>query len=84
MTLHLAEGASEAEQMLCGCKMNTLGLLEGVILAKAEGDMIGWGLNLVSLPRETLYQLQDGVNSELRAREGHALQVLSEHNVNLE
>lgn len=46
--------------------------------------MKGWGLNLVAFPRETLYQLQDGITGKLRSREGHALQVLSEKNINLE
>lgn len=35
-------------------------------------------LNMVALPQETLYVLQDRVIAELRAREGHALQVMSE------
>ena len=46
--------------------------------------MRGWGLNLATIPRETLYQLQDGVTTELRAREGHTLHILIEHRTNLE
>ena len=84
MTPHLVEGGSEAEQMLRAHTTKTLVLPEGTILVEAEGDMRGWGLNLTTLPRETLYQLQDGVTAELRTREGHALQVLSEQKLNLE
>lgn len=70
--------------MLRACTMNTLVLPKDTVLEEAEGDMRGWGLNLDSLPRETLYQLQDGITVELWAKEGCALQVLSEKNVNLE
>lgn len=70
--------------MLRARTTNTFVLPEGTILAAAEGDMRGWGLNLVALPKETLYQLQDGVTVELCAREGRALQVLSEQKLNLE
>jgi len=38
----------------------------------------GLGLNLATLPRETLYLLQDGITIELWARESHVIQVLSE------
>lgn len=44
----------------------------------------GVGINMVVLPRETLYVLEDGVTIELRAREGHMLQVLSEQGINME
>lgn len=77
MTPHLMDGVAEAEQMLCTHTTNTLVLPKGTVLIEAEDDMRGWGLNLVSLPKETLNQLQDGVTAELRAREGRALQVLS-------
>lgn len=62
-------------------------LPEGAILASTEGDgatMKGWGLNFSAIPRETLYQLQDGVTIELSTREGRALQVLMEKKGNLE
>jgi len=39
---------------------------------------------LATLPRETLYQLQDGATTELRAREACALQILMEHKTNLD
>ena len=42
------------------------------------------GLNLVSLPRDTLYQLQDGITVELCARESHTIQFLSEQKINIE
>ena len=44
----------------------------------------GLGLNLVALPRETLYLLQDGIMTELCARESRAIQVLSEQKINIE
>lgn len=69
---------------MCVDAMNTLVLPTGTILAKAEGDMRSWGLNLASLPQETLYQLQDGVTAEFRAREGYTLQVLMEKKGNPE
>ncbi len=38
----------------------------------------GVRLNMVTLPREMLYLLQDRVIAELQAKESHALQVMSE------
>lgn len=37
-----------------------------------------FGLNLATLLREILYQLQDGTKTKLRAREGCTVQMLSE------
>lgn len=48
MTLHLVEGASEAEHMFHTHTMNTLVLPNDAILAEVEGDMRGWGLNLTA------------------------------------
>jgi len=59
-------------------------LPEEAILAEAEGDIRGWGLNLAALPRETIHQLQGGVIAKIRAREGHTLQILSEQKAKLE
>jgi len=84
MTPHLTEGIAEAEKIVRACKSNTLVLPEGIISAEAEGDMSGWGLNLAALPRETLYQLEEGITAELRTREGHTLQSLSEQKDKLE
>lgn len=44
----------------------------------------GVGINMVALPCETLYVLQDRVTTELRAREGQAPQVISEQRINME
>lgn len=44
----------------------------------------GVGLNPAVLPREALHLLQDGVIAELRAREHHALQVITEKWINNE
>jgi len=59
-------------------------LLASVVLAEAKGNMKSWELNLATLPRETLYQLQDGVTTELHAKEGCALQILMEYKANVE
>lgn len=75
--------------MLCARTTNTFVLPEGALsitneVGRAEmSTMKGLGLNLAALPRETLYQLQVGV-TELHAREGHALQVMSEQKINME
>lgn len=42
------------------------------------------GLNMATLPWEMLYLLQDGVTTELQARESCALQVMSEQRINIE
>lgn len=84
MTPHLAERASEAEKMLCVCITNTLVLPKGIVLVEAKLDMRGCGLNFSALPKETLYQLQDGVTAKLCSQEGHTLQVLSKLKLNLE
>jgi len=57
MIPHLVEDTSATEWMVHTQTTNTLVLLVGVVLAEVEGDMRGWGLNLVALPREILYQL---------------------------
>jgi len=84
MIPNLADDITTAEHMVCTHTMNTLELPTGAVLAEAKGDMRSWRLNLASLPRETLYQLQDGVTAELHAREGCDLQILMEHKENLE
>lgn len=69
---------------------NTIVLLEGALVTSNEADrpsvstLKSLGVNLVSLPRETLYVLQDGITAELRARESRVLQVLSEQKINME
>jgi len=63
---------------------NNIVLPEGALVTEneAERPMVSRlkriRLNMVALPWETLYVLQDRVIAELRAREGHALQVMSE------
>lgn len=69
---------------------NTIVLPKGVLTAKNKeyksmvGRIKGLGLNLATLPRDTLYQLQDGATVELCAREGRAVQMLSEQRINIE
>ena len=69
---------------------NTIVFPEGALVSADVMDqmtvsmMKGPGLNLVALPRETLYQLQDGITAELRSKESHTIQVLSEQNINIE
>lgn len=70
--------------MLCAYMTNTTVLPEGELVIENEADrhtisvLKGVGINMVVLPREKLYVLQDGVTQELWAMEGHALQVMSE------
>jgi len=65
-------------------------LLDGALGAANEIDRAAVGrikgicLNLASLLQETLYQLQDGITTELRSRKGCAIQVLSEKMINIE
>lgn len=69
---------------------NTIVLPEGALVTKNEanrpmiGTLKGIRINMVTLPRETLYVLQDGITVELQARERCTLQVLSEQNINME
>ena len=59
-------------------------LLKGTLTAENEDDraivsnIMGMGLNLAAFSWDTLYSIQDGITAELHAREGHAIQVLSE------
>jgi len=78
------------EQLLRAKMANTIVLLEGVLTTHNEDDrsavsrIKGMGLNLVALPRDTLYQLQDGIIVEIYTKEGHAIQVLNEKKFNIE
>jgi len=66
---------------------NSFVLLESALEIAKEVDqtmmnnMKGVGLNLATLQRETLYQLHDGVITELYSREGCAIQVFNEQKV---
>lgn len=79
-----------AEQMLCTRTTNKIVLPEGALVTSNEADrfsistMKGLSVNLVALPHETLYLLQDGIMAEMCARESRALQVLSEKKINME
>ena len=76
--------------MLRAWMKNTIVLPEGALVTSNEVDMPsvsalkGLGVNLAALPCETLYVLQDGITAQLRARESHVLQVLSEKKINME
>lgn len=69
---------------------NTITLPEGALVSNRKMDQVtlttlkGIGLNLVSLPHDTLYQLQDGIETELCARESLTVQVLSKKKINIE
>lgn len=90
MSTSLAVGTSAAEEMFHARVTNTIMLPNGTLITKneADGPMVsslkGVRLNMVALPRETLYLLQDGVTAELWARESHALQVMREKRINIE
>jgi len=79
-----------AEEMLCVCTTNTIVLLEGEMVTENEANRptvsaLKWvGINMATLPQETLRVLHDGVIVELRARQGCVLQVLSEQRINME
>ena len=80
----LTIGTLAAEDML-RTRMNNMVLLpDGALTTENEVDMTmvsslkGVGFNMVVLPWETLYLLQDGVIVEFRAKESCALQVMSE------
>jgi len=70
--------------------MSTIVLSEGALVISNEADkplvstLKGLSVNLVSLPRDILYVLQNGITAELRARESRALQFLSEQKINME
>lgn len=69
---------------------NTFILPEGVLLAANRDDraamsnMKGVSLNLATLSCEILYQLQDGVITELCTQEGPTIQVLHEKKINMD
>ena len=80
----LAVGTSATKEMLRTRVTNKIVLPDGALTAEREADrhmmssLKGVGLNMVALPRETLYLLQDGVTTELQARESHTIHVMSE------
>lgn len=85
-----AASTSAADQLLHAKMANTIVLSEGALTTKSKEDraavgrMKGLGLNLATLPWDTLYQLEDGITTELCAREGRVIQVLSEQKINIE
>lgn len=84
LSTNLVVGTTIVEETLCTGTTNTIVLLEGALVVVNEVDrpmvstLKGIGINMVSLPREKLHVLQDGIILELRASESYALQVLSE------
>lgn len=90
LSTHIAKGTLEAEQMLCARMANTIMLPEGVLVSLDVMDRMmvsmtkGFGLNLATLPWETLYHLQDGITTELHARKNCTIHVLSEQKINME
>jgi len=65
--------------MLRARMANTIVLPEGALVSENAMDRVttnmmkGLGLNLASLLRETLYQLQDDIITELHTRERRAI-----------
>ena len=78
------------QQLLHEKMANTIVLPEGALTVENEDNKAtvrkikGLGLNLATLLGDTLCQLQDGITAELRAREGRAIQVMSEQKINIE
>lgn len=70
--------------------MNTVVFPDGALVTEYEADkpaisvMKGLRINLVVLPRDTLYMLQDGITTEVRAIESCTLQVINEKKFNME
>jgi len=79
VSTRLKIGTSAAEEMLHTRVTNMIVLPDGALITAKEADrptvnsLKGVGLNMATLPRETLYLLQDGVITELQARENRAL-----------
>lgn len=73
LSTSLAVGIATVEQMLHAQTTNAIVLLEGALVTKNEADRLmvsalkEIGINMVVLPQETLYVLQDGIlqNCEL-------------------
>ena len=90
LSTNLIVGTMIIEQMLGTWVTNTIVLPEGALLTTNEVDrptvseLKGLGINMVALPRETLYVLQDGITADVRVRESRTLQVLSEQKINME
>ena len=90
VSTNLAVSTLAVEEMLHARVTNTIIMLDGALITEKEADrpmvnsLKGVGLNMVTLPWETLYFLQDGVTAELRARESRAIQVMSEQHINIE
>ena len=84
MSTSLAVGTSAIEEILRTRVTNMIVLPDGALTIENKSDrpmviiLKGVGLNMVVLPREMLYILQDKVTVELRTRESRALQVMSE------
>jgi len=84
----LVPGTSEAAGMVRTRDPWEIVLPNGALIIEIEADrpvvssLKGVGINLVTLPSEALYLLQDGVIMEMRAHEQHTLQVISEQKVN--
>lgn len=90
MSTSLAIDTSATEEMLCTRVTNMIVLPNGALATEKEADkptirsFKGVGLNMVVLPRETLYLLRDGVTMELMAQESRALQVMRKKCINIE
>lgn len=84
MSTRLAISTLAAEEMLHTRVTNMIMLPDGALTIEKEANRAmvssskGVRLNMVTLPREMLYLLQDRVIAELQAKESHALQVMSE------
>ena len=90
MSTNLAIDTSKVFKMLRTKVSNTIVLPDGALTTKNEADrptisaLKGVGLNFAALLGEVLHLLQDGVITELRAREHHTLQVINEQRINNE
>jgi len=83
-----APGTSEAAELVCSLDPWVAVQLDGALTIEVGADRVTIsvfkkvGLNLATLPSEALHTLQDGVITELRAREQWTLNVINEQKVN--
>ena len=86
----LALGTSQAVKLVKTVDLRTIALPEGSLSADSVDDKVimstlkNISLHLLPLPNEYLHTLQIGVTAELIARERHALNLISEYQVNNE
>ena len=76
LSTNLVVGMDAAEEIMCARMTNTIVLPKGALVIENEANrpmviaLKGVRINMATLPRETLYVLQDEVTVEVCYREG--------------